>query len=225
MDKVLKQRIIGALVLIVSTVVLWPLIFDQPNERFVSEQVETPEPPEFEPFDINEPVRPTNIETVESPEEPQISVTEVDDSKLLVENKKKLVEEKGAQEKSLPDSKANQSTTNNSSISENSQEKSVLQKTESLKSLNITTELTEQGLPKSWAVQVGVFSNRSNANRFREQLIKDYYRSDIKVVTNGDKTFAKVFVGPVVNKSQAQKLKTELDKKYHIKSLVFLYAP
>ena len=91
--------------------------------------------------------------------------------------------------------------------------------------MNIKTELTEQGLPKSWAVQVGVFSNRENANRFREQLIKDYYRSDIKMVSSGDKVFAKVFVGPVVNQDQAQKLKVEIDKKYRVQSMVFLYAP
>lgn len=69
MGENLKQRIVGALVLIALAVIIIPLMFDFSSSREVDTQSQIPPRPEIKPVIVPEPVRPENIIPAKSDEE------------------------------------------------------------------------------------------------------------------------------------------------------------
>lgn len=65
----LKQRIVGALVLIALAIIIIPLTFDFSGGREVDTQSQIPPRPEIKPVIVPEPVRPENIVQAKSDEE------------------------------------------------------------------------------------------------------------------------------------------------------------
>lgn len=61
MSESLKQRIVGAIVLVALAIIIIPLVFDFSGERQVDVSSQIPEMPEIEPVVVAEPVRPENI--------------------------------------------------------------------------------------------------------------------------------------------------------------------
>lgn len=63
---------------------------------------------------------------------------------------------------------------------------------------------------KSWAIQVGTFSQKSNALALRDSLRKDGYLAYLEnSKTNGQKSY-RVRVGPEIEKDELEKLKLKL---------------
>lgn len=59
-----KQRLVGALVLICIAVILWPIIFSDPNQEILGRSSQIPDMPVFEKYSVAKPQRPDNIEPV-----------------------------------------------------------------------------------------------------------------------------------------------------------------
>jgi DedD protein len=57
----LKQRIVGAIVLIALAIIIIPLVFDFSGERQVDINSQIPQMPEIEPVVVADPIRPENI--------------------------------------------------------------------------------------------------------------------------------------------------------------------
>jgi DedD protein len=72
-------------------------------------------------------------------------------------------------------------------------------------------------------VQLGTFSNVGNANKLRDRLRKDGYDGHSRKVKLGNSAVVKVYTGPFINKQDALKIKTRLDKRYHLKSIVVFF--
>ncbi|MEH6466743.1 MAG: SPOR domain-containing protein [Porticoccus sp.] len=69
MSENLKQRVVGALVLIALAVIIIPLTFDFSGSREVDTQSKIPPRPEIKPVTVPEPIRPENIVPAKSDEE------------------------------------------------------------------------------------------------------------------------------------------------------------
>ncbi len=70
-----KQRLVGALVLICIAVILWPIIFSDPNQEILGRSSQIPDMPVFEKYSVAKPQRPDNIEPVTiAPVEPASTV-------------------------------------------------------------------------------------------------------------------------------------------------------
>ena len=65
----LKQRIVGALVLVALAIIIIPLMFDFSSSREVDTQSQIPPRPEIKPVIVPEPVRPEKIVPAKSDEE------------------------------------------------------------------------------------------------------------------------------------------------------------
>ena len=65
----LKQRIVGAIVLVALAIIIIPLVFDFSGERQVDINSQIPLMPEIEPVVVAEPIRPKNITPAKPPEE------------------------------------------------------------------------------------------------------------------------------------------------------------
>lgn len=76
-----------------------------------------------------------------------------------------------------------------------------------------------------WAVQVGAFANPDNAKARRDQLLADGYAAFLSNAKRQGEVSTRVGVGPFVNRDDAQRLKTELDKRYEVAAVVVRYSP
>jgi DedD protein len=79
--------------------------------------------------------------------------------------------------------------------------------------------------PKAWAVQVGSFTQRDNAMRLRDQLRSKGYKAFVEQITNADKTFYRVRVGPEVSREKAVALQKDLQSKMKLQDSTVVSHP
>ena len=68
MNDGLKQRVVGAIVLIVLAVIVLPMLFDFSGERHIDRTSRIPEQPQIDPVAFEEPKRPDNIQFPKPPD-------------------------------------------------------------------------------------------------------------------------------------------------------------
>lgn len=73
---------------------------------------------------------------------------------------------------------------------------------------------------KAWAVQVGSFSNPNNAMGLRDKLRKQGYKCFVEKVSTSKGEVYRVRVGPEVRRNNAEDLQKELQAKLDLKGLV-----
>lgn len=79
--------------------------------------------------------------------------------------------------------------------------------------------------PKSWAVQVGSFTQRDNAMRLRDKLRSKEYKAFVEQMSNAEKTFYRVRVGPEVSRDKAVALQKELQTKMKLQDSAVVSHP
>ncbi len=218
MNDVLKQRLVGALILVALGVVFWPIIFVEPGaSRGASEvpipprpQVDTSpvEPPDMAGLRLSpdlekepEPEPERELLTL-APEAPPVyaAVSESSDA----EQGKKVPEPKEI----TPVKKASPP---------------VEKKTRS--EPPVKPALDADGLPVSWILRVASLSNSSRADELRQELIAMGYKAYVKKVKSGDKTLYRIYVGPKVEKAKLEKIQGPINAKFGVQSLITRYYP
>ncbi|MDX1803296.1 MAG: SPOR domain-containing protein [Alcanivorax sp.] len=78
-----------------------------------------------------------------------------------------------------------------------------------------------------YTVQVGSFSDQNNAQSLVDRLKAADYRAYLRPDSSGDKTLYRVFVGPEIRKSDADKSRQTLsaDSRFSLQGLVRVYVP
>jgi DedD protein len=85
--------------------------------------------------------------------------------------------------------------------------------------------LNAQGLPDAWVVQVASLSTQAAAMKLRDQLQVDGYKAYVRSVAQNGASIHRVFIGPKLDKAQALSLKSELDKRLKVNSMVLPFKP
>lgn len=194
MNQEFRQRLVGAVVLIVLGIIVLPMILDKPavvtNVPEVTEIQLIPSP-EIRPI----PVLPqeTSVQTI--PPEVIARYEEVEPENVSeLDDEVKVDQEKVAVTK-VPERKV---------------EKKVDQK---------TTKKTKSNKPQ-WAVQIGSFSSKENASRLVDRLKADKLPAYFEDLSSKGKTIYRVRVGPIDSKVATEKMKQKLDQKEKIKTLI-----
>jgi len=86
-------------------------------------------------------------------------------------------------------------------------------------------QLTDEGLPQSWVLQVGSFRSAEHANTLEKKLLADGYRAFVQQQSDDKGALSRVFVGPKVSKDKLLQEKAAIDKKYDLKALVVRFEP
>lgn len=84
-------------------------------------------------------------------------------------------------------------------------------------------EPAKSGKLSGWVVQVGSFSARENARALRDKLRKQGYASFVESIKGASGRVYRVRVGPELNKAAADKLRQRLVKEAGLKGLVQVY--
>lgn len=76
---------------------------------------------------------------------------------------------------------------------------------------------------KGWAVQVGSFSKKENAEKLQTKLRKAGYKAFISSVSAEGKTVVRVRIGPELQRTAADQLKSKVEKELQLQAKVVEY--
>jgi DedD protein len=77
------------------------------------------------------------------------------------------------------------------------------------------------GLSVSWSVQLASMSNRANADNLQKTLRTQGYNAYIRTSDGVNR----VFVGPLIERAEADRLRDQLDKQQKLKGIVVRFQP
>lgn len=197
MDDGLKQRIVGAVVLVALAVLFVPVLFEPEFNRELDRTTQVPPAPGILPLRVADPVRPESIE----PAKPAKAMYQL------------LPEPAADGEMARQSSKA---------ASEIAGAKPALVKKPSVEQRRL---LDPKGVPKAWAVQVASFHTEKRAKVLRDQLLEDSYPAFTRTLETSKGKVTRVYVGPKVERRKAASIKRELDKSLKINSLLVRFSP
>ncbi|MBB3103543.1 SPOR domain-containing protein [Azomonas macrocytogenes] len=210
LDKGLKQRMVGAVVLIVLIVIFLPMLLTRKDERRQVE-VEVPPRPEM-PAMPQAQVRPANVpEPVPVPDpEP---VQQLPDPVVV-----KPVDIRSK-------------TNSPPATAKPSEPARVAPKVEQPKKPEPAPakpapaaeqkRLDANNLPVSWSIQLASLSSRSNADALVQKLRAQGYNAYLRVVDG----MHRVFVGPVIERAEADRLRGQLSRQQNVNGFVVRFQP
>jgi DedD protein len=85
----------------------------------------------------------------------------------------------------------------------------------------VAAPLDSNGLPEGWSVQLASLSNKASA----EQLVKDLRAKGYNGYYRTHEQMHRVFVGPVLDKGEASKLREQLQRQRGLNGFVVRFAP
>ncbi|WP_372985291.1 SPOR domain-containing protein [Marinobacter sp.] len=217
----LKQRIIGALVLVSLAVIFVPMIFDEPHSERTSTPIQIPEEPPFPEvnapseeipeapvYEIEESTAPETTSQVEQSAQTAPAEAEQSAGYRVIEDEEAVSASQPATEDSSTESAgADQQVDGTADVQPAASEEPA------------NAEYT-RSLEGAWVVQLGSFGNPDNARRLRDQVREKGYGSHLQELTRGDTVLTRVFSGPVASKSEAEAAKRVLDDAFNLNSLV-----
>lgn len=212
MDNSLKQRIVGAVVLIALAVIFLPLILKE-KTRQASFQSKIPARPiELVREDLKEEVVNRN----------QQLQTELD--KLGSAPRKQKQTQPSVQEEK-PEVSVN-SSSSESSIAKPSITKPPQVQTKPTEALQVSKQkISDKFSDAAWVIQIASFSNRDNAVSFVEKLKKAGHKAYRRESAKQGKTIYRIFVGPYIEKERATKALAELKKLTDSRGILLPFDP
>ncbi len=222
LDNGLKQRIVGALVLLALAVVFLPMLFSREDERrqvtveapamprapdlpvIETQPVDVPEPrPEAEdPLPPTEPIPSTVADTAPmETSEPIPTPTPTPSPTPTPVAKPAIAVQKP------PVAKVEQPVPAASAVPE--------------APAKDDSRLDENGLPISWSVQLASLSNRASAEALQKKLRSQGYNAYIRSLEGMNR----VFVGPVIERAEANRLRDQLSKQQNLNGFLVRFQP
>ena len=190
LDKVLRQRIVGALVLVALAVIFLPMLLSREDElrRVVVDAPAMPKAPAMPQIEMQSVVVP---EPQELPEElePIAEAPAPAEAAPAPEPEPEPVVAAPA-----PDSAPTQAP---------------------------ASRLDANSLPVSWSVQLASLSSRTGAETLQKTLRSQGYNAYIRSVDGMNR----VFVGPVIERTEANRLREQLNRQHKLSGFVVRFQP
>ncbi|MGF6591247.1 SPOR domain-containing protein [Pseudomonas sp. 2835] len=212
LDKVVKQRMVGALVLVALAVIFLPMLFSREDEmRQV--RVEAPEAPA-------------------APSLPQVQVepVQVPEPQVLAEEPV-IVEQPAApvQAPSTPIAPAPTATPAPAAPAVAAKPATPAPvKVEAKPAATVATaakpaagKIDANGLPVSWSIQMASLSNRASADNLQKTLRSQGYNAYIRSAEGMNR----VYVGPLIERAEAERLRDVINRQQKLKGFVVRFQP
>lgn len=200
MNNVLKQRLVGALILIALGVVFWPIIFVEKGGPVGAGETRMPPPPAVD----TSPVEPPDLAGLRTAP-PQEQDTAMEDA----------VDADVAGQAAEPNA-APVPPPATSPVPEAGHTRSEPPEKPSLDA---------RGIPIVWSLQVASVSDAARADKLRGDLLAMGHKAYIRKVAVGGKTLYRVCVGPKAEKAQLDALRPEIDNRFGVSSRIVRYLP
>lgn len=212
LDKGLKQRVVGALVLLALAVIFLPMLFSREDDvrQVVVEPPVMPKPPamptvEVQPTEVPEPqaedaenaVPPAEAAPAQAPAAP---IASLPTQQAQAPQPKAPAPQPVAPKPAQP---APQAAAAAAPAQQPAQ------------------RLDSNNLPVSWSVQLASLSNRARADELQKSLRSQGYNAYVRSFDGMNR----VFVGPVVERAEADRLRDQLGKQQKLNGFVVRFQP
>jgi DedD protein len=190
----IKQRLIGFLVIIALTIIFWPIVFVAPiqEDDLVFPEFEMPPKPDI----TGSPREAPEMNRLKVEQLPQIPLPEV------------------PTEQPIDIAVANSERSLIAADIEPLQQSAALER----------AAFDEQGLPISWELQIATFSTESRAQMIAEQLQNKGHKAYVSPVTIDKKGLYRVRIGPNIQKSRLLDIQRDIDAYYGVKSEIIKFG-
>ncbi|MBC3479799.1 SPOR domain-containing protein [Pseudomonas capeferrum] len=213
LDKGMKQRMVGALVLVALAVIFLPMLFTREDEmRQV--RVEAPQAPAMPSLPE------VKVEPVAVPE-PQVIPEEPQQPPVVID------------EATAPASTPSQPITPSPQTQAQAAKPSVpAQKVETKPAAApapavavakpaTPSKIDVNGLPVSWSIQLASLSNRAGAESLQQTLRSQGYNAYIRSAGGMNR----VYVGPLIERAEAERVRDAINRKHSLKGFVVRFQP
>ena len=201
METTLKQRLIGAAVIIALAVIFVPMILDgSGRQESVAINMEVPPEPTFT-FDseLPDPKKLDDLSPIEKSED--IKTEEIIAENTDIDEKAIAKSAQSSSEEASPNE-----AENNTQVSSAAQ---VVEATEN--------HIKTNPALSAWAVQVAAFGEKGKALALQEKLLASNLSAFTEQSGNGNKVLYRVKVGPELKRENAEKLRDKIEKEHGLK--------
>jgi len=202
MEQILKQRLIGAIVLVSLAVIFIPIILEGPDDEWTPRSHSLPDKPQLDYRADMELVLPAPTPVAE-----HHPSTEVD-----VEKDTPVISEQPVAAPAKPVEQPAAAT------------KPVKTRPAPKPAAKPPVPVAPAAKPlKGWFVQVGSFGQEMNARGLRERLVASGFKARLQEIEIGNKHAYRVLVGPSATRADAEKLAASLKSAQQLKGMVVEY--
>ncbi|WP_110950618.1 SPOR domain-containing protein [Pseudomonas bohemica] len=226
LDKAYKQRMVGALVLIAIAVIFLPMLFSRQDEaRHV--QVDAPAAPQAPA------VSQIKVDPVAVPEQQPLPQEPIPTDEELAQPAQPINQPSpsmpiapapGKPAASTPQAKAAPAPAKPAAAAPTQAPAKPASAPASAAPPALapdTNRVDANGLSITWAVQVASLSNRANADGLQKTLRTQGYNAYIRTSDGVNR----IFVGPLIERAEADRLRDQLDKQQKLKGIVVRFVP
>ena len=200
MEQILKQRLIGAVVLVSLAVIFIPIILEGPDDEWTPRSHSLPDKPQLDYRADMELVLPPPVQVDEQP-----AATEVEETPLTGEQPvTKTIKPVAAPP--APATKPVKSETTTRPPAKPAPSAAALSKSF-----------------KGWFVQVGSFGQEMNAKGLQDRLVASGFKAKLQEIEIGNKRAYRVLVGPSATRADAEKQAASLKSGQQLKGMVVEY--
>ena len=215
MNEILKQRLVGALILIALGVVFWPIIFVEPGDISAGEGRRIPARPAV------------NTEPIAAPEKKNLRQSpELESRKEAlrreIELEKVALNTSGSAEaKPAPAAAAKNGSNSATARADLGAEQTQRTRTEA----PVKPRIDSEGVPIAWILQVASVSKPEKAEELRVQLLEMGHKAYVKKIHRSGKVLLRVYVGPKFERARLDRIKAGIDAEFGVQSMIVRYLP
>lgn len=211
MNDILKQRLVGALILLALGVVFWPIIFVPPLEKEAGGQQAIPAPPSVATIAIESPDA-TGLRA-----SPELAAN--DDATQSVDADAENAPAGSAVGEEMQSGSPAPAEDPGTGSTEHTATAAV--RSEAPRPLAMDGD----GVPLAWTLQVATVSSADKAETLRKRLLDMHQEAYVTMVSSGGKRLYRVCVGPKFERAELEKLKAEINAAFGVKTMVVRYLP
>lgn len=218
LDKGVKQRMVGALVLVALAVIFLPMLFTRQDElREV--RVEAPSAPQAPALpDVQ--VQPVTVPEPQSlPEESVQAPVVVNESSAPVSTPSQPITP-SPQAQTQP-AKPQQPAPAQAQPQTSPAQPAAPTAQAPANKTAADSKVDGNGLPVSWSIQLASLSSRSGAENLQKTLRSKGYNAYIRTADG----LNRVYVGPVIERAEADRLRDVLNRQHQLKGFVVRFQP
>lgn len=210
MDDGLKQRLIGAIVLVALAVLFLPSLFSTNSRQRVDLTSQIPsEPLDIPaPLQIERPVRPQGI-----PQAPPLE----EYYQHEVEGEVTVSPPENVEVATKPAGSVSNSTTATPTVP--------ISEPPAPTPPIASASQGGASVPAAWSIQVGSFQSEERAQALTQKLLDENYKAYMRRSNVGAESRYRVFVGPKINRDDALREKAKLEKALKIEALLVTFKP
>ena len=210
MNEILKQRLVGALILIALGVVFWPIIFVEPGDSASREERRIPARPGV------------NTEPIAAPQKDKLRQAPQLESRKEQERQEL---ERASTPAPIAAAVAEEKEVVTAEPVKPAPAQTAKKPSKTRTKAPVKPTLDSEGVPVAWILQVASVSKPEKADELRKELLKLGHKAYVKKIHRSGNVLLRVYIGPKFERAQLDKIKPGIDTEFGVQSMVVRYLP